>query len=57
MKFSENVCVPLVPSLTEEVLLATLMEQQTVTNSAVIYGLCAMTLIQQYIARSDSPPR
>ena len=30
-------------------------EQQTVTNSAVIHGLCAMTLSQQYIARSGSP--
>ena len=27
-----------------EVLLTTFMEQQTVTNSAVIHGLCAMTL-------------
>ena len=29
--------------LLHEVLLTTLMEQQTVTNSAVIHGLCAMT--------------
>ena len=54
-------CVALVASLTEEmaqheVLLTTLMEQQTVTNSAVIHGLCTMTLNQQCIARSGSPP-
>ena len=40
-------CVALVASLTKEmaakVLLTTLMEQQMVTNSAVIHGLCAMT--------------
>jgi len=34
-----------------------LIEQQTVTNSAVIHGFCAMTLNQQCIARSGSPPR
>jgi len=39
-----------------EILLTTLMEQQTVTNSAVIHGLCTMTLNQQCIARSGSPP-
>ena len=41
-------CGALVASLTEEmaarVLLTTLMEQQTVTKSAVIHGLCTMTL-------------
>ena len=62
MKFSESVCVPLVASLTEEmtaqsIALPTLMEQQTVANPAVIHGLCAMTLNQQCIARSGSPPR
>ena len=60
-KFSKSVCWALVASLTEEMaarsLLTTLMEQQTVTHSAVIHGLCTMTLNQQCIARSGSPPR
>jgi len=34
-----------------------LMEQQMVTNSAVIHGLCAMTLNQQCIAHSGSSRR
>ena len=52
--------VALVALLTEEMAAqsiafnTTLMEQQTVTNSV---GLCAMTLNQQCIARSGSPPR
>jgi len=49
VKFSKSVCVALVASLTEEmaqheVLLTMLMEHQTVTNSAVIHGLCATAL-------------
>ena len=58
LKFSPSVCVTLETSLIgerlHEVLLST---QQTVTNSAVINGLCTMTLNQQCIARSGSPPR
>ena len=52
MKFSESVCVALVASLTEEMAAQSIasphlsVEQQTVTNSAVIHGLCAMTLNQ-----------
>ena len=38
-------------------LLTMLMEQQTVTNPAVIHGLCARTNIKSAMhARSGSPP-
>jgi len=36
----------LVRAILHKVLLTTLMEQQTVTNPAVIHGLCAMTNIK-----------
>ena len=48
VKFSPSGCVAVVASLTGEmrlhkVLLTMVMEQQIVTNPAVIHGLCAMT--------------
>ena len=48
VKFSISVCIAVVAYLTGEkwlhnVLLTLSMEQQTVTNPAVIHGLCAMT--------------
>ena len=54
VKFSPSVCAAIVASLTGEmaaqVLLTMLMKQQTVANSVVVHGLCAMTLNQQCIA-------
>ena len=45
-------CVVLVASLTEEMAAQSmLMEQQTVTNLAVIHGLCAMTLAMHCLLR------
>ena len=45
VKFSPSVCVAVVAAekWLHEVLLTMLMEQETVTNPAVIRGLCAMT--------------
>ena len=47
VKFSPSVCVAIVASLTDKMaarsFVTMLMEQQTVTNPAVIHGLCAMT--------------
>ena len=59
VKFSPSVCVAVVASFTgemaarsHEVLLTMLMEQQTVTNPAVICGLCAMTKHQIMLAQA-----
>jgi len=43
--------------VTQSFAYTTLMEQQTVTNSALLHGLCAMTVNQQYTAHSGSPPQ
>ena len=47
MKFSPSMCVATICGEVEKwlhkVLLTLLMEQQTLTNPAVINGLCAMT--------------
>ena len=57
VKFSPSVCVAVVASFTwlQEVLATMLMEQQTVTNPAVIHDLCAMIKSTMH-ARSGSPP-
>ena len=56
VKHSPSVCVAIVASLTgelaDEVLLTMLMEQQTVTNPAVIHGFRAMT--KHYISNACS---
>ena len=56
MKFSPSVCVAVVASLTGEmaaqVVLIMLIEQHTVTNPAVIRGLCAITKHQIMLAQA-----
>ena len=62
VKFRQSVCVALVASLTEEMAAQSFAYHAHGTAdgdkfSAVIHGLCTMTLNQQCIARSGSPPR
>ena len=57
VKFSESVCVVSVASLTEEMAARSIAyHAHGTTDGDKFYCLCAMTLNQQCIARSGSPP-